>query len=80
MHNKLELLAPAGRWDVLEAVIASGADAVYLVLHSTRQERYMKNAILRLSILCMVICVQRRVANVMLAEYCLRKAQTGVSV
>ena len=30
MVNKLELLAPVGRWDVLEAVISSGADAVYL--------------------------------------------------
>lgn len=30
MQNKIELLAPAGRWDVLEAVISSGADAVYL--------------------------------------------------
>lgn len=30
MHNKPELLAPAGRWDVLEAVISAGADAVYL--------------------------------------------------
>ncbi|HNX29157.1 MAG TPA: U32 family peptidase [Syntrophomonadaceae bacterium] len=29
-HHELELLAPAGRWDVLEQVIASGADAVYL--------------------------------------------------
>ncbi|MBO8125629.1 MAG: U32 family peptidase [Firmicutes bacterium] len=27
---ELELLAPVGRWDVLEAVIAAGADAVYL--------------------------------------------------
>lgn len=26
----VELLAPAGKWDVLEAVIANGADAVYL--------------------------------------------------
>jgi len=30
MQNKIELLAPAGRWDVLEAVISAGADAVYL--------------------------------------------------
>jgi len=28
--SELELLAPVGRWDVLEAVIAAGADAVYL--------------------------------------------------
>lgn len=28
--NKIELLAPAGKWDVLEKVIDSGADAVYL--------------------------------------------------
>jgi|LSQX01.3.fsa_nt_gb putative protease len=28
--NKIELLAPAGKWDVLEQVIDSGADAVYL--------------------------------------------------
>jgi len=27
---KLELLAPAGKWDMLEAVVGSGADAVYL--------------------------------------------------
>lgn len=27
---ELELLAPVGRWDVLETVIAAGADAVYL--------------------------------------------------
>ncbi len=27
---KPEVLAPAGRWDVLEAVVAAGADAVYL--------------------------------------------------
>jgi putative protease len=26
----IELLAPVGKWDVLEAVIAAGADAVYL--------------------------------------------------
>lgn len=29
-NPQLELLAPVGRWDVLEAVIAAGADAVYL--------------------------------------------------
>ena len=28
--NDIELLAPAGRWDVLEAVLSAGADAVYL--------------------------------------------------
>ncbi len=28
--NNIELLAPAGRWDVLEQVVAAGADAVYL--------------------------------------------------
>ncbi len=28
--KKVELLAPVGKWDVLEAVIAAGADAVYL--------------------------------------------------
>ena len=28
--RRIELLAPAGRWDVLEAVVAAGADAVYL--------------------------------------------------
>lgn len=28
--NDVELLAPAGTWDVLEAAIAAGADAVYL--------------------------------------------------
>jgi len=27
---KPEILAPAGRWEVLEAVVAAGADAVYL--------------------------------------------------
>ena len=27
---KIELLAPAGKWDALEAVIEAGADAVYL--------------------------------------------------
>ncbi len=30
MDQKMELLAPVGRWDVLEAVIQEGADAVYL--------------------------------------------------
>ncbi|UNC92798.1 peptidase U32 family protein [Candidatus Contubernalis alkaliaceticus] len=30
MYQKMELLAPVGRWDVLEAVIEEGADAVYL--------------------------------------------------
>ncbi|MGR3319155.1 MAG: peptidase U32 family protein, partial [Candidatus Anammoxibacter sp.] len=30
MQKDIELLAPAGRWDVLEAVISAGADAVYL--------------------------------------------------
>ncbi|MGR3176547.1 MAG: peptidase U32 family protein [Candidatus Anammoxibacter sp.] len=30
MQKTIELLAPAGRWDVLEAVISAGADAVYL--------------------------------------------------
>lgn len=30
MKKKIELLAPAGRWDVLEAVVSAGADAVYL--------------------------------------------------
>ncbi len=30
LENKLELLAPAGKWDVLESVAAAGADAVYL--------------------------------------------------
>ncbi|MGB9792291.1 MAG: peptidase U32 family protein [Thermacetogeniaceae bacterium] len=29
-HPRVELLAPVGKWDVLEAVIAAGADAVYL--------------------------------------------------
>lgn len=29
-QSRIELLAPAGKWDVLEAVIAAGADAVYL--------------------------------------------------
>ena len=29
-QTKIELLAPAGKWDVLEAVIDAGADAVYL--------------------------------------------------
>lgn len=29
-ENNLELLAPAGKWDVLERVAAAGADAVYL--------------------------------------------------
>ena len=28
--NSVELLAPVGRWDVLESVISAGADAVYL--------------------------------------------------
>ncbi|MDH7578693.1 MAG: U32 family peptidase [Bacillota bacterium] len=28
--SRVELLAPAGKWEVLEAVIAAGADAVYL--------------------------------------------------
>lgn len=28
--TQIELLAPVGKWDVLEAVIAAGADAVYL--------------------------------------------------
>ncbi len=28
--KKVELLAPVGKWDVLEAVISAGADAVYL--------------------------------------------------
>lgn len=28
--GRIELLAPAGKWDVLEAVIEAGADAVYL--------------------------------------------------
>jgi putative protease len=28
--SRIELLAPAGKWDVLEAVLAAGADAVYL--------------------------------------------------
>jgi putative protease len=27
---RVELLAPVGKWDVLEAVIRAGADAVYL--------------------------------------------------
>ena len=27
---RVELLAPAGKWDVLEAVIGAGADDVYL--------------------------------------------------
>ncbi len=30
MQQKMELLAPVGRWDVLEAVVEAGADAVYL--------------------------------------------------
>ena len=30
LHRRPELLAPAGRMDVLEAVIAAGADAVYV--------------------------------------------------
>lgn len=30
MNHKMELLAPVGRWDVLEAVVEEGADAVYL--------------------------------------------------
>lgn len=30
MSDKVELLAPAGTWDVLEKVAAAGADAVYL--------------------------------------------------
>lgn len=30
MREKIELLVPAGKWDVLEAVIGAGADAVYL--------------------------------------------------
>jgi len=29
-NNNLELLAPAGKWEVMEAVAAAGADAVYL--------------------------------------------------
>jgi putative protease len=29
-RHRIELLAPVGKWDVLEAVIAAGADAVYL--------------------------------------------------
>jgi len=29
-NNGIELLAPAGKWDVLEAVAGAGADAVYL--------------------------------------------------
>ncbi len=29
-QQRIELLAPVGKWDVLEAVIAAGADAVYL--------------------------------------------------
>ncbi len=29
-NRRVELLAPVGKWDVLEAVIAAGADAVYL--------------------------------------------------
>ncbi|MFQ5862443.1 MAG: peptidase U32 family protein [Candidatus Brocadiales bacterium] len=29
-QTRLELLAPAGKWDVLEAVVEAGADAVYL--------------------------------------------------
>src|SRR5208337_338767 len=28
--SRVELLAPVGKWDALEAVIAAGADAVYL--------------------------------------------------
>ena len=28
--SRVELLAPVGKWNVLEAVIAAGADAVYL--------------------------------------------------
>lgn len=30
MNNKLEILAPAGRWDTLEAAVRCGANAVYL--------------------------------------------------
>lgn len=30
LRRRTELLAPAGRWDVLEAVVEAGADAVYL--------------------------------------------------
>jgi len=30
MSNEIELLAPAGKWEVLEAVAGAGADAVYL--------------------------------------------------
>jgi U32 family peptidase len=30
LERRAELLAPAGRWDVLEAVVEAGADAVYL--------------------------------------------------
>ncbi|NLW92233.1 MAG: hypothetical protein GXY34_11630 [Syntrophomonadaceae bacterium] len=29
-NNEIELLAPAGKWEVLEAVVRAGADAVYL--------------------------------------------------
>ena len=30
MENKLELLAPAGKWEALVAAVQNGADAVYL--------------------------------------------------
>ncbi len=30
MQNEIELLAPAGKWDALEAVVSAGANAVYL--------------------------------------------------
>jgi putative protease len=30
MYNKLELLAPAGKWEVIESVATAGADAVYV--------------------------------------------------
>ncbi|MGR6835645.1 peptidase U32 family protein [Syntrophomonas erecta] len=30
MENNIELLAPAGKWDIMEKVAAAGADAVYL--------------------------------------------------
>ena len=29
-QTRVELLAPAGKWDVLEAVVGAGADAVYI--------------------------------------------------
>lgn len=44
--KKIELLAPAGNIDVFKAVIAAGADAVYMGLSKFSARAYSENAVM----------------------------------